>query len=148
MNLPGLPAVELQFRPLKNGRQVFDIFRNKWVQFTPEENVRQHILHYLVNEKGYKKGLISVEKEITINQLSRRYDAVCYDVNGNPSMLIECKAPDVAVTNETFMQIAQYNTRLKVPFLLVTNGIKHYSCQVNTDTGEVTFLKEIPAFTK
>lgn len=148
MDVLGLPAADLQIRATKNGHEVFDVFRNKWVLFTPEENVRQHLLHYLVNEKGYKKGLISIEKQISINQLSRRYDAVCYDKTGKPFMLIECKAPAIAVTNTTFMQIANYNTILKVPYLLVTNGNNHYICQVNINSGEITFLKEIPPFTQ
>jgi diaminopimelate epimerase len=141
-----LPETDLQTRQYKNEIQVFDVFRNQWVKLTPEENVRQLLLHYLVNEKKYKKGLISVEKQITVNKLTRRYDAVCYNQYAQPVMLIECKAPEVKITNHTFMQVAQYNLTLKVPYLLVSNGITHYVCEVDFKQGEITFLKEIPAF--
>ncbi len=105
-------------------RKVWDISRKKWIIYTPEEEVRQHLLHYLVREKGIPLSMIAVEKEIKLYKRKKRFDIVVFDKSGNPLILCECKAPEIDITQQTVYQIGEYNVVLKAPFLLITNGLK------------------------
>jgi len=125
---------------------IYDDIRSKYVVLTPEEWVRQHCIKYLSELKQVPAGLISVEKGITINSKRLRYDAVVYSKKGLPILLLECKAPDVPIVQETFNQIAAYNIELNVPFLWVTNGLKHFFCCVDKQQKKVLFLKELPNY--
>lgn len=109
---------------------IFDEVRKKWVLLTGEEWVRQHILHYLVYDKGYSPGLIAVERGIELNGLRKRFDIVVFDSTGSPKMIIECKAPDEVLNEKVFEQIARYNMSLKVDYLWVTNGKFNYCCNL------------------
>jgi len=125
---------------------IFDQSRRKFVLLTPEEWVRQSCLHFLHKHKNYPINLLSVEKSIKLNNLVLRYDIVAYSKKAKPVLLVECKAPDVKITQQTFDQIAVYNLELKVPYLLVTNGIDLFCCSVDFINSKFVFLKDIPDY--
>ena len=115
---------------------------------TPEEWVRQHVIHFLIEIKNYPLSLINVEKAIDLNGTIKRYDIVVYKPNGTIQLLVECKAPKVKITQKTFDQIARYNLILKGDHLMVTNGLNHYYCQINYQTENYQFLKDLPLHTQ
>lgn len=125
---------------------IFDLSRKKYVSLTPEEWVRQNCLHYLHYQKGFPFNLLSVEKSLKINRLTLRYDIVAFSKKAKPVLLVECKAPEVKISRQTFDQIASYNLELKVPYLLVTNGIELYCCLADHARSKITFLKDVPDF--
>ncbi|MDR1225789.1 MAG: type I restriction enzyme HsdR N-terminal domain-containing protein [Prevotellaceae bacterium] len=127
-------------------QRIFDPIRRQYVKATPEEVVRQHIINYLTNHKGAPQGLITVERSLKLNGLTKRCDILVCDRNGNPLLLVECKAPEVKITNSAFEQIARYNLTLRVPYLVVTNGSTTYCCKVDFDTEKIEFLKDIPGY--
>ena len=141
-----LPKINIKSKLVNNSTQVFDIIRRKYFILTPEEWVRQHVIHYLIFHKKYPKGLMQVEKLIKYNNLNTRADIVVFDTNSNPFILVECKAPSVAINKNAFDQIAKYNFNLKANFLFVTNGINHYCCKINYNDGSVEYLQEIPNY--
>lgn len=126
--------------------RIFDVVRMKWVTLTPEEWVRQHILMYLIHEKAYPAGLIQVEANLKVHRLSRRADIVIYSQTATPLMIIECKASKVKLTQSTLDQVARYNITLKVPFLLITNGLQHYCCKIRLSDGTINMLETIPEY--
>lgn len=125
-------------------KYIFCLIRNKWLVLQPEELVRQLILHYLIEEKGYSKNSITVEKGITVNELSRRCDILVFDENTKPILLVECKSPRIKITEAVFQQIAAYNLPLQVKYLLLSNGSDTYCCEVNHKEKSWHFLEEIP----
>ncbi len=125
---------------------IFDVVRKKYVALTPEEWVRQHVIRYLVAEKGYPATLISVETPLKYARMDKRSDVLVNDRNGRPVMLVECKAPEVPVTQKVFEQIAVYNTVIRAACLMVTNGLQHYCLAAATETASPCFLKEIPDY--
>ena len=141
-----LPNVALKTKSVEGTIQVFDVIRKKYFVLTPEEWVRQHFIHYLNNEKNYPMGLMGVEKMVKYNALKTRADIVLYNTEGKAKMIVECKAPNVKITQDTFNQIAKYNSQLKVKYLVVTNGMKHYCCKMEYDSNEIKFLEEIPTY--
>ena len=131
----------------KNGKPfIFDDFRKRFVALTPEEWVRQNILKFLSSEKQYPPGLIAVEKGLKVNQMNKRTDIVIYNKQAQPIMIVECKAPEVKISQKTFEQIARYNMALKVDYLLVSNGIQHFCCKIDHQNKSFKFLKDIPDF--
>ena len=141
-----LPNIILKTKLLEGTTQVFDVVRKKYFKLTPEEWVRQNFIHYLNIEKNYPMGLMGVEKMIKYNNLQTRADIILYNKEGNPTMIVECKAPNVQITQDSFNQIAKYNFKLKVQYLVLTNGIQHFCCQMNYKNNTNFFLKEVPAF--
>ena len=125
---------------------IFDLVRKKYLLLTPEEWVRQNFIHYLNKEKKYPLGLMGVEQMVKYNSLKTRADIVMYNTEGKANIIVECKAPDVKITQDTFNQIAKYNSQLKVKYLLVTNGMNHYCCKMDYDSNRITFLEEIPSY--
>jgi len=140
------PAYDFRYKSKENQRYVFDIIRKKFVVLTPEEWVRQHALWYLISDKHYPASLVNVEKKLVVGQMTKRYDIAVYDNSGRLSLLVECKRPDVPVTQYTFDQAARYNMVLEAPFLWLTNGLTHYYCHVDTVNKKYDFLKEIPEY--
>ena len=135
--------------PLKNRenkRYIFDIIRKKDLVFTPEEWVRQHCIHYLIHEKKYPIGLINVEKKIELFGVTKRYDIVVYDRQGQVELLVECKAPTIPIDQKVFDQIAQYNLRLNSRYLMVSNGLQHIFCQLNYAQASYRFLETLPQY--
>jgi hypothetical protein len=137
------PQHNFKFRQQENVRYIFDFIRKKYVVLTPEEWVRQHILLYLCEEMKYPKGLISVEKEIKINNLKKRYDIVIYDYDHKPWMLVECKEPETLIKDATLQQLLRYHNSLQCPFWLLTNGAQNFCAQVKE--GQVAWLTALPA---
>ena len=142
------PQYDFRFKSSENTRYIFDIIRKKFVVLQPEEWVRQHVIHYLIEDKGYPKSLINVEKTIRMNGLSKRYDLVVFSPQGQIELLVECKAPGVTITQETFDQIARYNMTLQSSLLLLTNGIKMYCCKMDLEKEKYTFLDQVPDFSR
>ncbi len=142
------PKYSFRIKSSENRLHIFDVIRKKFVLLQPEEWVRQHAIHFLLETKKYPKSLINVEKQLMVNQLKKRYDIVVFKPNGNIQILVECKAPDVEVAQTTFDQIAQYNYLLKSNYLMVTNGIDHFYCETDIENEKYRFLKEIPDFSR
>ena len=113
---------------------------------TPEEWVRQHTVQYLLQDKNYPKSYLNVEKLISINDIHKRYDIVVFKPNGDLFLLIECKAPEVKISQATFDQIARYNLKLNAQYLMVTNGVNHYFCQMDFEKEQYVFLEKLPNF--
>lgn len=137
---------KMNFRIINGKKYLFGVIRKKYLVIQPEELVRQLIIHYLANEKGYNQNRIAVEKQLIVNELRKRCDILIYDEKFTPWLLIECKAPSVSIDEKTFRQIAWYNMPLKVPFLMVSNGIHSYCCKMDYENESYQFLKEVPDF--
>ena len=136
--------IELQTIVSSGKTMVYDALRKKHVLLTPEEEVRQKLIIYLLQAKKVPAGLIAIERGLTINGMMKRFDLVIYNSLGEPHLAIECKAPSVALTQNTLQQLATYNLHLKAEFLMVSNGLKHLICQVNFETREINFLDSLP----
>lgn len=140
------PTYTFRFKNSENKVAIFDEVRKKFVILTPEEWVRQNVVRFLLDEKKYPKSYVNVEKVIKINGLTKRYDVVVFQPNGQLFLLIECKAPEVAISQNTFDQIARYNMVLEAEYLMVTNGLNHYFCQMDFENEKYLFLKALPEF--
>ncbi|WP_396192063.1 type I restriction enzyme HsdR N-terminal domain-containing protein [Flavobacterium sp.] len=140
------PTFTFRFKNSENKVAIFDEIRKKFIILTPEEWVRQHVTQYLLQEKKYPKSYINVEKLIKINDLTKRYDLVVFQPNGALFLLVECKAPEVKITQQTFDQIARYNLTLKAKYLMVTNGLNHYFCEMDFENEKYIFLEQLPDF--
>ena len=140
----------LQFQPdlkvKKEAKQrfIFCVIRKKYLVLQPEELVRQLTIQYLIMNRAYNRNSIHVERGLTVNGLYRRTDIIVYDENIEPYLLVECKRPKVKITQAVFDQIARYNLTLKVKYLLVTNGIDTYCCEMNYEAQSYRFLTEVP----
>ena len=146
MDKLNLPEYTFRVNILKDQKWIFDPLRKKKVVLTPEEWVRQNFIQFLIQEKHYPGPLIKVEMGFKLNKLTKRSDILIFNRNGKPLLIVECKAPSVKVSQDVFDQIARYNISLKVDFLVVTNGIEHYCCQINHQDKSYHFLKDIPDF--
>ena len=141
-----LPAYN--FRIIKKNEKpfIFDDLRKKFVALTPEEWVRQHFIRFLINVKHYPASLIAIEKQLVINGLKKRCDAVVYSRNAEPLMIIEFKATTVSIAQQTFDQAAVYNSKLKVDYFIISNGLKHCCCRLDKNVLQYNFLDDIPDF--
>ncbi len=140
------PQYQFRLKNSENKTRIFDVVRKKFVVLQPEEWVRQHLVHYLVNDKKYPISYINVEKQFTVNNLRKRYDVVVYNKQGEINILCECKAPGTPISQETFNQAARYNLPLKAKYFIVTNGLHHYTCEVDYEKEKYSFMPEIPDF--
>ena len=136
----------LRIKNNENKQYVFDEIRKKNVLLTPEEWVRQNCVQFLIHEKKYPKSLISVEKKLSINSLTKRYDIVVFNSNGIIILVVECKSPKVKITQKTFDQISSYNLAFKSRYLMITNGLRHYFCKVDYVKNKLFFLNELPSY--
>lgn len=127
-------------------RYILDIIRKKYLVLTPEEWVRQNLLLFLVEEKGYPPNLIRVEQQLAGKGQYFRADVIIYDKNGKARMIIECKAESVKITQDVFEQISKYNLQFKVDYLLVSNGRQNFICKIDYQNKKYDFLKEIPSY--
>lgn len=139
-----LPPYEANIKKMDGMVKILDVLRRKFVALTPEEWVRQHFIHYLIERRGYSPSLMSNEVALTLNGMSRRCDSVVYGRDGKPRMIIEYKAPSVEITQKVFGQISRYNLVMEVEWLIVSNGLKHYCCRVDKDNGSYQFVDGIP----
>ena len=148
MQILNFPLYEFRFKNSENKLYIFDIVRKKFVSLTPEEWVRQHTIQFLLKEKKYPQSLMNVEKQIQVSQLTKRYDIVVYRSDGSIFLAVECKAPQVKITQQIFDQIARYNMTLKAENLMVTNGLHHIFYQIDYVNQKYVFLEELPDFYK
>ena len=140
------PAYDFRLKNSENKPYIFDPIRKKFVHLTPEEWVRQHVLQFLIQTKGYPASLINVEKEIKIYDTKKRYDIVIFNPDSSIFLIVECKQPKVNITQTTFDQIARYNLKLNATLLMVTNGLHHYYCAMDFEQERYHFLKELPNY--
>ena len=147
MNELNLPPYEVNVTERNGKRMIFDVLRRKYVALTPEEWVRQHFVHFLMEHKGYPKGLLVNETELRVGDKRLRCDTVLYTKEMQPRMIIEYKAPHIQIQQKTFDQIAVYNLLLHADFLIVSNGLQHYCCQMDYVSRSYRFLQEIPDYT-
>ncbi len=141
-----LPTYDAKIRRSNNALEIFDPLRRKYVTLTPEEWVRQHFINYLITEKKYPASLMANETGIKLNSLTRRCDTVVYNKQLEPLMIIEYKESNVQITQQVFDQVVRYNNVLKVPFIVVSNGITHYCCRIDYENQSYNYLTEIPEY--
>ena len=146
MQALNLPAYNCNIKHSDGNSFIFDPVRKKFVLLTPEEWVRQHFVHYLTAHLAYPKSLISIERGLHYNQLQKRTDLRVYSSEGNPLVLVECKAADVKICAETVKQASVYNQTLKAPYVMLTNGLEHYCWKVDFAASRYEALQEIPGF--
>ena len=140
------PSYQIPVKNKENKTLVFDSIRKKWVKLIPEEWVRLNCIEFLINEKKVPRSLISVEKEFKLNNLKKRFDIVVFNKKGEIYLLVECKAPNVKISQSVFNQISKYNLVLKSKFLMISNGINHYFFVMNSKRQKIEFLKELPSY--
>ncbi|MGL5938306.1 MAG: type I restriction enzyme HsdR N-terminal domain-containing protein [Phocaeicola sp.] len=141
-----LPSFSPKITTSNGKKAIYDPLRRKYIILTPEEWVRQHFTRFLVEHKGYPKGLLANEVELTLNGMKRRCDTVLYARDLSPRMIIEYKAPQIEINQSVFDQISRYNLVLKVEYLIVSNGLKHYCCRIDYTTNSYHFLSEVPDY--
>ena len=142
-----LPSYNVKLKSSENKTLIFDNLRKKYLVLTPEEWVRQHFVHFLMLEKKYPSSLIAIEKQVTVNGLKKRSDILVFNTQGEPEIIVECKAPTIKISQETFNQIARYNLKLKANYLIITNGLEHFYCKMDLQNQTYIFLQEIPDYT-
>lgn len=138
------PKYTFRIKSTENIHYIFDVIRKKYIILTPEEWVRQHVVHFLIYTKKFRQSYINVEKVFSINGRIKRYDIVVFDQDGSIYLLVECKQPNVSITQEVFDQIARYNLKLNAKFLLVTNGLQHIYCKLDLEKQQYQFLPDLP----
>lgn len=143
-----LPPASLRLRPCGEDDEVFDPLRGKWVRLTPEEWVRQHFVHFLIENRGVPRSLTANEKGIKLNGTLKRCDTVVFTRDLQPLAIIEYKAPDVPITQKVFEQIVRYNIVLRSRYLIVSNGLCHYCCKVDPLSLKCSLLSDIPAYSE
>lgn len=145
LNLPPYPA---KVKADAQGQKyIYDELRLRWVRLTPEEWVRQHFTNFLIQHKHYPKSLIAHEVNMKIGNTNRRCDILLYNRMGlTPLLVVECKAPNVEITQTTFQQVCAYNTVLRAKYTIVTNGMVHYACKIDLDKHTANYLQGIPDY--
>ena len=141
-----LPAYSFKIKKEKDNHFIFDSVRKRFVALTPEEWVRQHFVEFLVEEKKYPRALIANEITISYNGLKKRCDTLIYNRNREIVLIIEYKSPNVAITQEVFYQVAVYNMKLKVNYMIISNGMEHFCCRIDYENMRYDYLEEIPCF--
>lgn len=145
-----LPECDLKIRnnPDNQLEEVFDTQRKKYVRLTPEEWVRQHFVHYLIEHLGFPQGRLQNELPIRVGKMEKRCDTVIFDQKGQPAVIVEYKAPTVQLTQKVFDQIVRYNYALQVEYLMVSNGLQHYCVRLNRELNRFEFLRELPLWSQ
>ena len=141
-----LPPAELKIEEREGAPYVFDILRKRSIKLTPEEWVRQHFVRYLIEEKGFPQELLANEVSLSLGSTSKRCDTVLYDLQARPRMIVEYKAPSIPLSQKVFDQISRYNLALRVPYLVVSNGMQHFCCLMDYTKQTYQFLRDIPKY--
>ena len=141
-----LPTFEMKVSGTRQQPKILDVLRRKYVVITPEEWVRQHFVHYLIEHKGYPASLLANEVKLKIGSKTLRADSVLYSTQLSPRMIVEYKAPHIKITQQTFDQIFAYNLLLKADYLVVSNGLSHYCCKLDSDSQKYVFFEDIPNY--
>jgi hypothetical protein len=134
----------LQIKTQDQKRYIFDPIRKKWLVLQPEEFVRQLMVQYLLQEKGYNHNRIAIERGIKVNGLAKRCDILVFDQDLQPFILIECKAPEIPLNADVFHQMAVYNMQLHVPYLMMSNGTSSYIGKIDVENQQYTLLEDLP----
>lgn len=140
------PKYDFRIKRENDQAFIFDEIRKKWLLLTPEEWVRQHVIFFLVDQKRYPPSLISVEKAIRINSVYRRFDLICYSNEVKPLLIVECKAPEVNISESTLDQVLQYNFKAQAPYILITNGLTSFCGKVDPQNASISYLSDIPEY--
>ena len=140
------PTYSFRFKNSENKVSIFDEIRKKFILLTPEEWVRQHFIHFMIEHKGYPLTLLANEVKLNVGDKKLRADSVLYSTELKPRMIIEYKAPSINITQKVFDQITVYNMLLHVDYLIVTNGLQHYCCKMDYASKKYLFLTEIPDY--
>lgn len=143
LNLPSYP---IKLAGTRQKPTIFDILRRKYVALTPEEWVRQHFVHFLIEHKGYPSSLLANEVSLKIGEKSLRADTVLYDRNLQPRMIIEYKAPSIPLTTHVLNQVGNYNRLLHVDYVIISNGLQHYCCKMDYVSQRFVLLEDIPPY--
>ena len=146
MEALNLPKADLNIVRQGHRLMVFDTLRQRFVALTPEEWVRQHFVRFLQSHRGFPAGVIANEVTVELNGMRKRCDTLVYGPHAEPLMVVEYKAPQVGITQQVFDQICRYNMRLRVRWLVVSNGLQHFCCHIDYDRMSYTFLPEVPCF--
>ena len=134
-----LPEYQFNIKRKDNSIVILDSLRKRWVSLTPEEWVRQNFVRFLIEEKEFPPPLMNNEISIIQNGIKRRCDTLVADREGNPLVIVEYKAPSIAVSQKTFDQIVRYN---------MANGTCHYCCKIDYENNSYSFLEEIPCYSQ
>ena len=140
------PSYKYTLKIKENKLYIFDRVRKKWLFCSPEEWVRVHCVYYLIETKNYPESIIRVEQEIKVFNTSKRFDLVVSNKSLEPYILVECKAPTVKITQKTFDQVVRYNLELNCPYLMISNGLTHYFCSMNSKKNKLSFIKTLPEY--
>ena len=143
-----LPSYEPRLSQRSGKTYIYDELRRKAVRLTPEEWVRQHFVHYLLSYLDYPSGLMMNEVGLELGQTKKRCDTVVYDRQLRPLMLLEYKAPQVPITDKVLQQIVRYNYALRVPYLVLSNGLMHYAWRIDYEGQSYSPLPQLPRYTE
>ena len=146
MTKPNIPPFQMKLSGTQERPKILDILRRKFVALTPEEWVRQHFIHFLIEHKGYPSALMANEVALSCGNKQLRADTVLYDRDLNARMIIEYKAPTIKITKRVFEQVTAYNFLLHVDYLIVSNGLTHYCCKMNYENNSYMLLTSIPDY--
>lgn len=146
MELLNLPSYDHKLKKINDKLCIWDIIRKKYIVLTPEEWVRQHFVHHLINEHNYPKNLIKLESSLSYNQLLKRTDIQVFDRDGSLFMIVECKAPYIKLSEAVFAQAAQYNKILKAQYLTISNGMIFHCCKTDWELQQMDFMETLPTF--
>lgn len=141
-----LPEIDCNIRKKEGKFEIFDIIRKKYIFLTPEEWVRQHILHFLIFQHNYPKSLIRVESGLKYNQMKKRSDILVYNRLGQPFLIVECKSFDIKINQSAVDQVSVYNKQLGAQYIMVSNGLMHFCCEFDHAAGKMNFIDSFPAF--
>jgi predicted type IV restriction endonuclease len=141
-----LPDYKIKLSGAPDKPMILDVLRRKYVALTPEEWVRQHFIHFMIEQKGYPQNLLANEVKLKVGNKNLRADTVLYSRELKPRMIIEYKAPHIKITQKVFDQITVYNMLLHVDYLIVTNGLQHYCCKMDYASKKYLFLRDIPDY--
>lgn len=141
-----LPPFEIKLSGTREHPLIFDVLRQKAVALTPEEWVRQHFVHFLIEQRQYPQTLMANEVQLRVGDKQLRADTVVYDRQLQPRMIVEYKAPSISLTQKVFDQISVYNLLLHVDYLVVSNGLQSYCCKMDYEHEKYLFIEEIPKY--
>lgn len=140
------PPFDIKIKKIDGKTTIFDIIRKKYIVLAPEEWVRQHLIHFLINNLKYPKSLISVEDGMNVNKMQKRSDVVVYDRNGALFLVVECKSAKVKLTQKSMDQLSSYNQYYKATYLALTNGLQLFVCRVDYTNKSIEFIDQFPQF--
>ncbi len=140
------PTFEYKLRKHKGKLAIFDIIRKKYIFLTPEEWVRQHLVHYLINQLKYPKSMISVEDGLKVNKMQKRSDIIIHNRHGKVFMVVECKSAKIKLNQNSMIQLSTYNQSYKAEYIALTNGLKVYVCKIDYEKKNADYIERFPEF--